>query len=254
MSLGIVAAGRAAETVPNASVARGSATVELLAIVPFVLLVLAAVWDIREFVSHRTELAREMYVVAEAIADAPGGAQPIESVLAQTQTRLEETNEAGVIRAAVVVRGTERPGGAACADGEWCLPRVTVVWPPAGAADPAGTWSRSDDDVNACAQNGVNALPAPGQHFGSGGRVLPNEGADPDGGGPALPPTEDNWLSRNLRDTEWWVVVDTCVDPQPGLFIGRLTNLGEEMFDASFALRRRAAWGSVHDLADCDWC
>ena len=231
--------------------ARGSATVELVVIVPFILVLLAAVWDLREHIGYRTELAREMYVVAEAIADDPEGAQPFELAVAQAEARLREFGASGVIRAAVVVRGTERPGGEACLDGEWCLPMVTATWPPA-VENPVGTWSRSDDNV--CATGGSNELPAPAGHFASGQRVLPNEGADPDGDGSGVPPSEDAWISRNLRDTEWWVVVDTCVDPQPGLFIGHLANLGETMLDVSFALRRRAVWGSIHDLADCEWC
>ena len=225
---------------------------------PFVLVLLAAVWDLREYIGYRTELARELYVVAEAIADDPSGSAPFELAIRQAEARLREDSSAGAISAAVVVRGTLRPDASTCPDEGWCLPRVTVAWPP-DVDGPAGTWSGDDDSV--CTQVETLLLPAAGSHFAEEQRVLPNEGADIpnegadiDGEEPGDPPPESDWISRNLSGTEWWVVVDTCVDPEPGLFIGRLSNMAARMLDTSFALRKRAVWGSIHDLADCDWC
>lgn len=230
--------------------AAGSATVELVFIVPFVLITLAAVWDLRQYISYRTELAREMYVVAEAVADQPGGPVPFGHAIGEAVLRLQENARAGVVQAAVVVRGTQRPDGSDCPPDEWCLPRVSAAWPTPGDST-AGRWS--DAGGNACAAV-ANPLPAAGEHFESEQKLLPHEGADPDADGPRAAPAEEDWISRTLSETEWWVVVDTCVDPQPGLFIGRMTNAAAGMLDTSFALRRRAVWGSIHDRADCDWC
>ena len=230
----------------------GSATVELVFVVPFVLIILAAVWDLREYIAYRTELAREMYVVAEVIADHPeGSAPPFERAIGSAVDRLREQSRSGVIRGAAVVRGTQRPDGSACPADEWCLPMVSAVWPAADNTT-AGRWSSTSD--NACADLG-NSLPALDGHFTlEHKKVLPNEGADPDGDGPEVAPAEKDWISRSLSDTEWWVIVDTCVDPEPGLFIGKMTNLAARMFDTSFVLRRRAVWGSIHDRTDCEWC
>ena len=228
----------------------GSAVVELVAITPFVLALLAAVWDIREFVSHRTMLARDLYVAAQLIADQPAGAVPIGQVMEQLQTRFEPRSVAGTLRTAVVVRGATRPGAVPCTDAGWCQPRVAVAWPAAGDPDGMGTWSATG---GACTP-AVDPLPLSGEDFGELQRVLPNEGADPDGDGPETPQTADAWVSRNMTATEWWVVVDVCFDPNPGLFLGRLTKLSVDLLDTSLVLRRRAAWGSVHDLGDCDWC
>lgn len=229
----------------------GSATVEVVVLVPFVLVILAAVWDLREFIGYRTELAREMFVIAEAIADDPVGGAPLQSVIAQVQQKYEPTSVSGSIHAAVVVRGTQRPDGSACPTGDWCQPMVTLAW-PATAADLAGTWSRGG--ASQCNRAPGSVLPAARAHFGATDTVLPNEGADPDGPGPLPAPPPDQWISRNLSATEWWVVVDTCIEPQPGLFIGRLTNWAGDMLNTSFAWRRRAAWGSIHDRGDCEWC
>lgn len=230
----------------------GSAVVELVLITPFLLALLGAVWDVREFVSYRTMLARDLYVAAQLIADQPVGAVPIGQVMEELRARLEPRSEAGTLRTAVVVRGAVRPGGAPCPAAGWCPPRVAAVWPPAGDPDGAAAWSSTAG--RPCA-TGFDPLPPSGEHFRELQRVLPNEGADPDGGGPGTPPPADAWVSRNMTAAEWWVVVDVCFDPNPGLFLGRLTNLSVVMFDnASLVLSRRAAWGSVHDLADCDWC
>lgn len=238
---------------PARTAASGSATIELVVLVPFVLILLAAIWDLRAFIAYRTELARELYVIAATISDDFEGASPLESVVARAQTKFERTSVSGSIHAAVVVRGRVRDDGTSCPDGQWCPPTVTLAW-PATAADTAGTWSR--DSARECAgRTPGSVLPAAAAGFGATGIVLPNEGADPDGAGPETAPPVDEWVSRNMTDREWWVVVDICIEPQPGLFIGRLVNYADRMLDTrSFAWRRRAGWRSVHDLADCDWC
>ena len=227
--------------------ARGSATVELLVVVPFVLMLLAAVWDVRQFIAFRTELAREMFVLAEAVADDPGGASPLESAMRSAQQRLEGRSTSGVVQAAVVVRGTGRASGGACQADEWCSPMVELAWPD-GAANPAGTWSRGED--NPCVAVSANAFPARGAHFVERQAVLPDEGTTAGGGEAA----ESAWISRNIAAEEWWVVVDTCIEPEPGLFIGRLVNLAGDMLDTPYLWHRRAAWRSIHDRVDCDWC
>lgn len=221
--------------------AAGSATVELVFVVPFVLLLLAAVWDVRQYIGYRTELAREMYVVAEAIADHTTGPAPFELVVAQAVDRLDDNARSGVVRAAVIVRGSVGRNGLPCVTGEWCPPMVSAAWPPVDD-ETSGRWSR--DEENVCAV--PSPLPAIGDHFGTLQKVLPDEGGDGE--------AEDEWISRNMSETEWWVVVDTCVDPQPGLFIGTMANAAARMLDTSFALSRRATWGSIHDKDDCEWC
>ena len=94
-----------------------------------------------------------------------------------------------------------------------------------------------------CAPAGTG-LPAQGQHFPADQTVLPNENGDG-----ATP--HQSWLSRNMRPTEWWVVVDTCLDPTSGLLWSTAPLVGD-FFDLSgLVVRKRAAWASVHDLADC---
>lgn len=238
---------------PPRTAANGSATVELIVLVPFVLILLAAIWDLRAFIAYRTELARELYVVAATISDDFQGASPLESMVAQAQAKFEPTSVSGSIHAAVVVRGRERNDGTPCPDDQWCRPAVTLAW-PAVPADAAGTWSR-DGAAECAGRTPGSVLPAAGNHFAPTDTVLPNEGADPDGPGPETAPRPDEWVSRTMSDREWWVVVDICIEPQPGLFIGRLVNYADRMLDTrSFAWRRRAGWRSVHDLANCDWC
>lgn len=238
---------------PARTAASGSATVELIVLVPFVLILLAAIWDLRAFIAYRTELARELYVVAATISDDFEGASPLESVVAQAQAKFEPTSVSGSIHAAVVVRGVERDDGTPCPDGQWCPPAVTLAW-PAVPADTTGTWSR-DGAAECAGRTPGSVLPAAGASFGPTDTVLPNEGADPDGPGPETAPPANEWVSRNMTDREWWVVVDICLEPQPGLFIGRLVNYADRMLDTrSFAWRRRAGWRSVHDFGNCAWC
>ena len=225
--------------------------------VPFVLVMMGLIWDLREYVSHRTELAREMYVVAEVIANdvgSSGGDSPIETAVGRATDSLTGRG-AGRISVAVITRGNRRDAGASdahpdCADeANWCLPRVAHVWPPAPphADADGGTWN----DGGGCATFDPG-LPNAGQHFAQDAPVLPNEvPAD------VTPrPAQEDWLSRNMRTQEWWVLVDTCFHSDGGLFGGMLLR-GLRFFDIAqnaFVMHRRAAWGSVHDYSDCNWC
>ena len=213
--------------------------------VPFILVLGTLVWNLRSFILHRTELAREPFAVAEAIADSiDSTTSPIEDALDRFRARLERDGTAGALAAAVVVRGTTRSDGTACPDGQWCPPRVTVVWP---TTPGEGTWPSG----GTCA-GGTN-LPAVNAHFGQGVTVLPAEDEDPDGDGPLDPPPEREWLSRNMDDDEWWVVIDSCFDPGPGIQFSQLGGVGANVLSLP-QLRRRTAWGSVHRLEDCNWC
>ena len=253
----------------------GSAALEFIVMVPFVLVMMGLIWDLREYTSHRTELAREMYVVAEVIANEAGphsGVSPIEGVVGQAIEALGHrgagnvrnglrARSAGRISVAVIVRGDRRPGDSvgnpACRDEDIpCLPRLADIWPPKSPAAEAakGTWNGGGDCARSeqVLSDPIQALPDVGDHFPQGQPVLPNE--VPENGSP--PPLEEIWPSRNLRLQEWWVLVDTCFHSDPGLF-GGMALRGLEFFDvsdSSFVIRRRAAWGSVHDYSDCNWC
>lgn len=215
---------------------RGSAMVELFAITPFVFAFAAFVMDMRTLVGFRTDLARETFALAEVIANETQR-NPMAVVMAEAMAEFE-SNSAGTIAVAVVTRGTERGAGVPCVADQWCLPRVALVWPP---SPDAGTW----DTPGLCAAAGTS-LPAQGQHFAADQHVLPNE----TGSGAT---SHQGWISRNMRPNEWWVVVDTCLDPTPGLLWSEVP--GANLFDLSaLVVRKRAAWGSVHDLAACNWC
>ena len=221
----------------------GSATVELLSIAPFVLAITALVWDLREFVSYRTDLAREMYALAEVIANETDF-NPMQIAMKEAMDRFKKEKSSGALALVVVARGSQRGPGIPCVDDDdWCLPAVTVAWPP---TPEAGTWNETDY----CGPSD-SGLPAAGAHFAADLRVLPNE--NPDGMAP-----QEEWISRNMRPGEWWVIVDSCLDPKAGLFWGRLaeSRKGSKLFfdPSGVVLRRRAAWGSIHDLSDCAWC
>lgn len=218
---------------------RGSATVELVAVAPFVLAFAAFVLDVRTLVGFRTDVVREMFALAEVIANETRQ-DPMAAVMGEAMTEFSD-DSAGTLAVAVVIRGTERGTGVPCVADQWCLPRVLLAWP---ASPDAGTWNAP----GLCATAGAS-LPAQGQHFPADQTVLPNENGD---GTTA----HQAWLSRNMRPEEWWVVVDTCLDPTPGLlWSGALDGVIGDMFDLSgLVVRKRVAWGSVHDLADCNWC
>ena len=223
----------------------GSATVELVVMVPFVLTLTGLVWDLREFIANRTDLAREVYALAEVMANETD-TNPIATVITEAAGRFGERG-AGSFSVAVVVRGTQRGPNAPCEDDDqWCLPRVALTW-PAVARD--GLWGDiGGTRGGACATAGGAPLPNQGDHFGATQQVLPNE--NPDGA-----TSHEGWISRNMRAGEWWVVIDSCLDPERGLFATALDGMGIQLFDTSaFTLRQRVAWGSVHDLGTCSWC
>ena len=105
---------------------RGSAAVEFIVLVPFILVLTAAIWDLRVFTAYRTDIAREIFVIAELIAN--GGAwtsdASVENVIGAAAARLGETS-AGVLHVAVVTRATTRHDGTTCIDDDqWCAPMV----------------------------------------------------------------------------------------------------------------------------------
>ncbi|MCY4012163.1 MAG: hypothetical protein OXG82_05540 [Gammaproteobacteria bacterium] len=221
----------------------GSATVEFCVIAPFILVLLAAVWDLRAYIAQRTDLVREIYVMAEAMADEIDDATaPFASVLGADgpfRERLGGTVVAGAASAALVVRGTTHRDGTACAADAWCPPTVALAWP---ASESDRVWRES----GAAGCSAPNALPAPGTSFPAAAAVLPGESAD---GTP-----EETWFSRNMSDQEWWVVIDVCIRPRGGIG-GRMTQLAAAaVLDLPFDIRHRAAWPSVHDRDDCPWC
>ena len=239
--------------------ATGSAAIEFIVLVPFILMTMALVWDLREYVSHHTEVAREVYVAAEVIANEVNahpvtGEGPAGEVMRRTIEKLSSIG-AGTISVAVVTRGTTPVGASIGCDlaNDTCLPFVRSGWPPATAPD-AGTWA--DAGAKFAPGGHCSTLPARlpdvGDHFPADMPVLPNEmplNVDP-------PPPQEAWISRRMRLREWWVVVDSCLHSDGGLF-GNVVLGGLTFFDTSdsdFALRKRAVWGSVHDISSCNWC
>ena len=220
---------------------------------------MALVWDLREYVSYHTEIARELYVAGEVIANETNthpvtGDGPIGEVMRRASEKLSWAG-AGTIAVAVVTRGTVPVGASTTCNlpDDTCLPRVQTAWPPTANPD-LGTWIDANGNLppgGDCATF-PSRLPPAGDHFPADLPVLPNEvPADV-----VPPPPQEDWLSRNMRLQEWWVVVDSCLHPDGGLF-GGLVFGGLEFFDISesaFVLRKRAAWGSVHDLSTCNWC
>ena len=246
---------------------RGSAVYELIVITPIVLLLLATFWDVRAFTAYRTDLARELYVVAEVIAGGtdedshvgrwvgdpllPG--REVEQVMAAAADRLAR-GSAGAMQVAVVTRGATRPGGTACPafdpelPGTWCPPMVSRV-------STVVEWG-SDADAGVC-RGPAPDLPAVGTSFPAGDPVLPHEG---DG----VP--EEEWISRRMSGDDWWVVVDSCSRFGRGtspLLLGALWEPLWELIpgldgalDVSWTIRRRAAWGGewFSPLGECGWC
>ncbi|MCY4028177.1 MAG: hypothetical protein OXH75_17920 [Acidobacteria bacterium] len=231
---------------------RGTATIEFIFMAPFVLLTVGFIWDVREYVGHRTALAREMYVIAEMIANEVDR-NPVPVAVARAEEILARRGS-GAVSVAVVVRGDRRDATATAADPEceddanWCLPMVAYRWPAAAEVDDA-RWG----DDGACRNfDPVFPLPEAGDHFGYSQAVLPDE-ERPD---PTALSPDDLPPSLALRGNGWWVVVDTCLHPDPGLFGGMVLR-GLEFFDGfdrAFVVRRRATWGSPHDFGGCLWC
>ncbi|MCY3819769.1 MAG: hypothetical protein OXH52_10480 [Gammaproteobacteria bacterium] len=229
---------------------RGSAAVEFVVLVPFILVLTAAVWDLRVFTAFRTDVAREIFVVAELIASGGNWSSDasVENVIEAAAARLGETS-AGVLHVAVVTRATTRHDGTACVDdNQWCAPLVAKAFYdhdfPNGTGD-CGNFPRT--------------LPNEGDLFAQDATVLPFEDADPDGDdGPEAAPTVDEWASRNMQPEEWWVIVDSCSHfgegPRSRLIGKRFMHLGLAWLDVSPVMQRRAAWGSVDDFSACNWC
>ena len=229
---------------------RGSAAIEFVVLVPFILVLTAAVWDLRVFTAYRTDVAREIFVVAELIASGGGwsGEESVENVIKEAAARMEKTS-AGVLHVAVVTRTTTRHDGTNCVnDDEWCAPFVAKAFydydfPNSGTGD---------------CQNFPRTLPDEGDLFAEDATVLPFEDADPDGGGPLAAPTVDEWVSRNMQPEEWWVVVDSCSHfgegPSSRLIGKRFMHMGLAWMDVTPVMQKRSAWGSIDDLSDCGWC
>ena len=228
---------------------RGSAAIEFIVMVPFILVLAAAVWDLRVFTAYRTDVARELFVIAELIAN--GGAwatdTAVQNVIEAAAARLGETS-AGVLHVAVVTRATTRHDGSACVnDDQWCAPMVRKAFYDTDFSVGTG-------DCGSIPR----ILPDEGDLFAADVTVLTFEDADPDGPGPEVAPSVDEWVSRNMQPEEWWVVVDSCShfgEGQQSRLIGRrFMNLGLAALDVSPVMQRRSAWGSIDDLTDCVWC
>ena len=209
--------------------------------VPFVLALMGAIWDLRAYTSYQATLARERFVLAEAITTQVAGTDPGGEALKAAGLRLGRIAVGGRIDAALVVRGTMRHDGSACVADAWCAPLVTKSWP--GAI----TWSdgtASDCDIAA-------DLPKDGDHFRADQEILPDD--DGTARGAAAQPVSA-WTSRQIEDNQWWVVLETCILPRPGVFFALLSALDTGMLDLSFAIRKRAAWPSAQEYPACDWC
>lgn len=226
---------------------RGSATVEFVLVVPFLLAIMALVWDVREQIGFRTGIARQVHIAAAAAADDHRGGAPFAAGMGQLRSLLKRDGVSGSIDAAVVVRGTKRRDATNCPADQWCPPVVAATWPNKPADGAA--WAR--DGAVGCAADPADPLPDAGTAFAEDATVLPREAQ---AGEDADPDDESTWISRNLRPDEWWVVLDICFEPRGGTFSGRLANLSVALFDAQPVSRRRIAWGSIHDLRICDWC
>lgn len=242
--------GNRVPTPTRLSVMTGSAAVEFIVMAPFILAMMVLVWNLRQYTAYRTAVVREMFVVAEMIASkATSTGNPIPIVVERAKNRLAGGGS-GTIEVTLVARGDRRLATATTADpicanpNEWCLPKVALRWPPAGST--LGTWGGG----GTCAGLSTS-MPAANAHFPDDMAVLPNEV-------PAnvSPPPHSDWVSRNLRLDEWWVVVDTCFHSNPGL-AGGLVFAGLRFFDPSdsaFVIQKRTAWGSVHQYTACQWC
>ena len=241
---------------PKSARAAGSAAVEFVMMAPLVLILSAFIWDLRAYIAHRTDLAREVYVIAEIIAGAvadpfvpvPSASAP--PILDEFIDRFARRG-AGSLDVAVVARGPVRRDGTPCPDpdgtaGNWCPPRVFVRWP----ATPAdGLWRDAGQRLPTGADCAPSASTLPDENVDLAADVslLPNEAS--------ASANESDWLSRRMFAEEWWVVVDVCLHPGPGVFTGRLIQAGYDALDfGSYTTSFRAAWRSIHDAASCDWC
>ena len=262
----------------------GSAVFELVIVAPFLLVLAAAIWDIRAYTVFRTDLAREMYDIAEMLATTGDRSwtttqknAAARNIVNAATTRLDNSS-VGWLRAVVVTRrrasATSTSTTASNAQGRDCNEAVSnaddtsTVWD-----DTEAPWCEPQvrrqigrvawGDEGGCAAI-PSDLPAVGAVFAPNQKVLPNEGTDPDGDGPLPAPTHDQWVSRSFSANEWWVVVETCshygrdANPNdavrsPGLIMPGLANLGIDFFDVRFTIHRLAAWGAIDPLNECHW-
>ena len=238
---------------------RGHAAVELVAIAPFLLVLMAAVWDLRQFTAHRTDLARELYVVSEILAagggwdeDALAAGGEATEVLARVRERMRRSG-AGWAEAAVVQRGRQRDAGTPCPE-DTDLQTTPPCCPDYNETDPRLSWclplaarrfARLEWGGQGECANRPSGLPAEGAHFGDGAAVLANESAD------------TGSVSRLMSGDEWWVVIESCshfgegdgAAALMGALWDRMPALGVDV-----ALVRRAVWASVDDVVECNWC
>ena len=228
---------------------RGSAAVEFVVLVPFILVLTAAIWDLRVFTAYRTDVAREIFVIAELIANGGDWSSDtsVENVINAAANRLGETS-AGVLHVAVVARATTRHDGSACVNADqWCAPMVAKAFYdhdfPSGTGG-CGSFPRT--------------LPDEGDRFDVDATVLSFEDADPDGPGPEVAPPVEEWASRNMQPEEWWVIVDSCSHfgqgPRSRLIGRAFMNMGLASLNVSPIMHKRSAWGSINDLSECVWC
>ena len=255
----------------------GAAAVELIAIAPFVVLLMAALWDLRAFTAFRTDIAREQYAVAELIAGGDDWAneQAVGSAVRAAMNRLARRS-AGTMRVVVVTRLRDQTGppvveatnsaGRDCdtawdhdsdpaTDDQlpWCEPMLLNEIrpnPDPDATSTIPTWNGGGDCAGLPSQLPANE----GDSFGASDPVLPQEGTAIGG----TTPPASAWVSRTLTPTEWWVVVEICAHfgrgSETGFSGGALVNLGLRTLGMPTTMRRRVAWGALEALDDCAWC
>lgn len=265
----------------------GSASLELVIIAPFLVVLMAAIWDIRSYTAYRTDVAREMYTVAQLLTTAGRNDWTTDTqkrnaatnILAAAANRLDDRS-VGWLRAVVVTRLQDVVGPPAVeatnSEGRDCDATVATVDDPDTAWDDTTTpWCeplvRQEIGMQTWGDQGAcldipSQLPAAGATFAANQSVLPHEDADPDGNGPLTAPPHQQWVSRSLIADEWWVVVEICshfgrdANPNddidsPGLLLPGIerVGLGGNFFDARLTLRNRVAWGALEELDECNW-
>ena len=215
-------------------------------IIPFALVLMAAIMDLRSFTLYQADLDRELYTVAEVIAgagswDATTAEDALRKVMRAGADRLRGCplqnadacgRSAGWMRVVVIARPRDDPGDpsatppepavpATNSDGDncnptsgtapFCEPEVLfeVDFDTATAGIQRAEWGGDATDNNLCAGS-ASGMPNEGAQFGRNVVVLPNEAADPDGDGPDPAPQPTEWISRELTSDEWWTVVEVC--------------------------------------------
>ena len=238
--------------------ARGTATIEFAVCLPFLISLVAIVWDVRQHLLDRTKVVRQMDTIAQAVATELTN-NPLQGTVDAVVNMFQSWTASGSVQIAVVVRGTERRGTppVPCPANQWCPPRVLRVVPGAAGVQTAPrTWQSAGG--NGCTDpsdpDNRTFLPALGNHFGATDLVMICEVGGAACGRSGVTLTEPNWVSRNMNAQQWWVVLDVCVEPVRGMFAGRFTNWTVDLFDGQSEERRRVVWPSLYELVDCDWC